>query len=101
MADNAPKVLLDDAGLFRLVQWSKVFGDETRLRLMVLLLDGERCVQDLAAALSITSSATSHQLRELRLAGMVQSRRSGKQIYYTCKNEWVRQQLILFFSIGA
>ncbi len=68
--------LCDVAELF------KIFGDSTRIRILFALREGEVCVCDLAAALSMTQSAVSHQLRILKGSKLVRSRREGKQIFY-------------------
>ena len=57
-------------------------GDPTRLSIVAGLDCGELCVGDLAAALGLSESAASHQLRVLRELGIVRSRRDGRQIYY-------------------
>lgn len=43
----------------------------------------ERCVGDLAALVGMSESAVSHQLRMLRAARLVRTRRAGRQIFYT------------------
>ncbi len=68
--------------LFDLADFFKVFGDCTRIRILCALLYGEMCVCDIAGALSMTQSAISHQLRILKQAGLVRSRRDGKTVFY-------------------
>lgn len=87
-----------DVNLAKLALYGKVFGDETRLRILSELLGGEKCVRDLANCMEMTSSAISHQLRELRLAGMVKAQREGKQIFYSVKDAQVRTQIVSFLS---
>ena len=41
----------------------KVFSDETRLKILDVLLDGDKCVCDIAESINATSSAVSHQLK--------------------------------------
>ena len=67
----------------------KVLGDPTRVRILDALSDGERCVGDIAAALEATESAVSHQLRLLRDARVVRSRRAGRMIYYALDDRHV------------
>lgn len=57
-------------------------GDPTRLSILAALAGGEMCVCDLAAYLSMSDSAVSHQLRRLRDAGLVRRRREGQVLYY-------------------
>lgn len=60
-------------------------------RLLVLIALGRSpvCVSDLAALCGRSQSAMSHQLRALRRAGLVQSRRRGKQIFYALRDHHV------------
>lgn len=66
----------------RLASFFKVFGDETRLRILWALDRHEMCVCDIAALLGMTKSAVSHQLRLLREEDLVRTRRDGKVIFY-------------------
>ena len=68
----------------------KVFGDSSRMRILFALDRRELCVCDLSAALGMTKSAVSHQLRFLRANHLVASRRSGKNIFYSLADEHVR-----------
>ena len=60
----------------------RALGDETRLRLLELLVAGERTVGDLIDATELGQSLVSHHLRALRQAGLVTTRRDGRWIYY-------------------
>jgi ArsR family transcriptional regulator len=60
----------------------RALGDETRLRLLEILIDGERTVGDLMDATELGQSLVSHHLRALRQAGLVTTRRDGRWIYY-------------------
>ena len=72
----------------------RVFGDKTRVSLLHALLEREKCVNELAAELSMTLSAVSHQLRILKGAHLVRARRDGKAIYYTPDDDHVRSILM-------
>jgi len=65
------------------------FADGTRVRIISALVSGEVCVGELAAALGMSVSAVSHQLRLLRSLHVVTSRRSGRHIYYTLADEHI------------
>ena len=71
-----PEHLEGAAEVFRLL------GDPGRLRIVQALAVEELCVCDLATFLGASSSAVSHQLRLLRQARLVKSRRDGKVVYY-------------------
>jgi ArsR family transcriptional regulator len=57
-------------------------SDPTRLRLLVLLREGEVCVCDLFGALSIPQPTASRHLAILRRAGLVSVRKQGLWSYY-------------------
>jgi len=80
----------DEESLYDLAELFKVFGDTTRIRILYVLFESEMCVCDIAEILSMTQSAISHQLRVLKQARLVRSRREGKQIYYFLADDHVR-----------
>ena len=71
------------------IELFKVFGDSTRIRILFALFEEEICVCDLAELLNMTQSAISHQLRILKNAKLVKSRRDGKQIMYSLADDHV------------
>lgn len=64
------------------LQRIKALADEKRLRIMLELADGERCVCDLTDALEAGQSLLSFHLRTLREAGLVTDRREGRWVHY-------------------
>jgi DNA-binding transcriptional ArsR family regulator len=78
-----------DASLRALADTFKVLGDTTRVRILDVLSRRELCVQDLAAALGLTQSAVSHQLRLLRTSRLVRTRRDGRQIFYALDDDHI------------
>ena len=81
--------LLDDLSAVRLAEIFGALSDPTRVRIVSLLLRAELCVCDLAAALGMSQSAISHQLRTLRDLRLVRWRREGRQIFYALDDEHV------------
>ena len=62
----------------------KALADETRLRILALLLTQEElCVCDLIAALKLPQSTVSRHLAYLRKNGLVIDRRCGNWMYYS------------------
>ena len=82
--------LPDEECLYDLAELFKVFGDTTCIRILYALFESELCVYDIAEILNMTQSAISHQLRVLKQARLVRSRREGKQSYYFLADEHVR-----------
>jgi len=93
--DRARKGALGGGEVERVSSILKTLGDPTRLRIVLALQHGEMCVCDLAAALRMSESATSHQLRRLRERALVKPRRDGQIIYYSLDDEHVSQLLEL------
>lgn len=73
-------------------------GDPERLRLLELLLDGAHCVSELTAETSDSMSLVSQRLKVLAGADIVARRRDGKHVYYSLRDEHVRQMVANLFS---
>lgn len=67
----------------RQIKMLKALGDETRLRILKLLLKRELCVCELEAALDLPQSKVSRHLTVLRSTGLVEDRRDGLWIFYS------------------
>ena len=81
---------LDEDELIEMAELFKMFGDSTRIKILSLLFEGEKCVQEITEASGSSQSAVSHQLRLLKQARLVRSRRSGKQMFYTLADDHVK-----------
>lgn len=82
-------MLLEDDAAAGLAEVFSLLGDRTRVRVLHALTLGELCVCDIAAALNISSSAISHQLRLLRTAKLVKARKEGKNVFYSLDDNHV------------
>lgn len=80
----------DERTIAELAEIFKVLSEPTRVRILQALSEEELCVCDIAAVVETTSSAISHQLRILRSARLVKSRKDGKMVYYSLDDEHVR-----------
>lgn len=78
------ELICDLADLF------KIFGDTTRMRILYALQEGEMSVGTISAALGMTQSAISHQLKVLKSNNLIANRREGKTIYYFLADDHVR-----------
>ena len=79
----------DEDTLYALSELFKVFGDSTRIRILYALYEAEVCVCDLAEVLHMSQSAVSHQLKNLKTARLIKSRREGKQVFYSLADDHV------------
>ncbi len=80
----------NEAILGDLAELFKVFGDETRVRILLELLEGEKNVGDIVQNVAVSQPTVSHQLRILKQAKLVKARRDGKSMYYSLDDDHVR-----------
>ncbi len=81
---------VNEAILGDLAELFKVFGDETRVRILLELLEGEKNVGDIVQNVAVSQPTVSHQLRILKQAKLVKARRDGKSMYYSLDDDHVR-----------
>ena len=86
---EAEEAFKDAAKIFSVAELFRLFGDPTRVGIMTVLYEKERCVCELSELLGMTVSATSHQLRLLKQSGLVSYRREGKHLYYSLADSHV------------
>lgn len=67
----------------KIAEFYKALGDETRLKIIQMLLGHEMCVCEIIDKLDMSQPAISHHLKILRQAGLVKDSREGKWIYYS------------------
>jgi DNA-binding transcriptional ArsR family regulator len=87
----SPPPSLSEAEL--LARFFRALGDPTRLRLLTLLLEGERPVTDLVEAVGAPQGRVSTHLGCLRWCGLVTARREGRQMMYAITDPRVRALL--------
>ena len=76
--------------LFGLSEFYKIFGDETRLRILDVLLNGPKCVNEISDILEISQSAVSHQLKHLRMSNLVRTEKIGKNVSYSISDDHIK-----------
>ncbi|NJM66618.1 MAG: helix-turn-helix transcriptional regulator [Acaryochloris sp. RU_4_1] len=81
--------LLDIHKAQRMAEFFGLLGDANRLRILSLLAEQELCVGDLAAAVAMSESAVSHQLRTLKSIRLVQYRKQGRHVFYRLQDHHV------------
>lgn len=87
---DCPRETPDDEVLAELADLFKIFADSTRIRILRVLFDSERCVHEIGEELCLGQSAVSHQLRVLKQSKLVKCRREGTTIYYSLADEHVK-----------
>ena len=87
-----------DDRLCELADLFKSFGDSTRMKILYALSVSDLCVCAIAELLGMEQSAISHQLKKLRQAKLVTSRREGKTVYYALDDDHVRDLVAVGFA---
>lgn len=88
--DYVPKgEILDD-----LVCFFSIFSDYTRLRIISALGISEMCVSDISLLLKLNQTTVSHQLRFLKNLNAVKTKRQGKVIFYSLRNQTINEVLL-------
>jgi len=84
------------------VEFCKALADETRQRILEMLLDGEMRVSDIVDAFTMSQPTISHHLSILKQFGLVTSRKEGKEVFYAINRDNVIEccgQLIAKFDV--
>ena len=84
-----PVERLNEEKAAELAEIFRIMGDQSRLRIILLCVDGPICVSDIAARLELPQSLVSHHLRLLRATRILRARRQGKQMYYSVADEHI------------
>jgi DNA-binding transcriptional ArsR family regulator len=102
-ADAAPKLRGADiaammANARQASEFLKALSHEARLVILCLLVEGEKSVGEIEATLRLRQPAVSQQLARLREEGLVDTRRDGKNVYYSLARADVRD---VFLALHA
>ena len=85
MASTESRNLERAASLFH------ALSDETRLKILELLMGGEQCVCDLTDRLKTGQSRLSFHLKTLKEAGLLTDRREGRWVYYALDPDSIKE----------
>lgn len=78
-----------DREIYQLAELFSNLADPTRLKLLMSLYESERCVCELAEIAEVSPSAVSHQMKQLKLSGLVFCTRRGKHVFYRLADDHV------------
>ena len=84
--------------LFDAAELFKIFGDQTRIKILFALSRSELCVNEIADVIEMSVSAISHQLRILKQSRIVRGRRDGKTIYYRLADDHIMKMMDMAFE---
>lgn len=68
----------------------KAFCDENRIKILELLLSGEKCACTLLETMNITQPTLSHHMKILTDSGIVIGRKDGKWIHYSLSDKGIK-----------
>ena len=83
----------DNANIF------KALGDENRLKILELLLEGEKCGSELLEKFSMGQSTLSHHLKLMCVSGIIKSRKVKTATYYSINPDGARNAVEILMSI--
>ncbi|MEM8810580.1 MAG: metalloregulator ArsR/SmtB family transcription factor [Cyanobacteria bacterium P01_G01_bin.38] len=89
MSDRSDAQVLTMEKAQRMAEFFSVLGDPNRWRILSALTIEEMRVRDLAAAVQMSESAVSHQLRILRTSRLVKYRKQGRNVLYSLKDHHI------------
>ncbi|AJS60786.1 ArsR/SmtB family transcription factor [Paenibacillus sp. IHBB 10380] len=82
---------INEEEILGMVDMFKALSDPTRMKIAYMLDQAqELCVCDVAAVLGSSMAATSHHLRTLKNLDITMSRKEGKNVYYSLKDDHIR-----------
>ena len=84
------------------VEFCKALADDTRQRILTMLLEEEKCVGDIVAEFDMSQPTISHHLSVLKQFNLVTSRKEGKQVFYAINQDNVTEccgQLVAKFEV--
>lgn len=77
------------AELLNAVGFLKVISDESRLKILCILKDGEKCVCEIWQYLGLPQNLTSHHLKVLKDFNLISSRKEGLKVFYSLNGDVV------------
>lgn len=73
------------------VEFCKALADDTRQRILVMLLEREMSVSEIVEAFKVSQPTISHHLIVLKQLGLVTSHKEGKQVFYAINRDNVME----------
>ncbi len=86
--------------LEKLCESLRTMAETSRLKILCLLKNGEKCVCEITGALNLPHNLALHHIKKMKAAGLIRSRNKGRFTYYKIdKNELDRQLRILLKTL--
>lgn len=81
--------------MYNITQIFKALSDETRLKILSLMKEGEICVCDIAGTLNMTQPNISFHLSMLKEAGLIKDRKDGRWVHYSLNDSDMFKRFLL------
>lgn len=88
----------NDNTLEKMEELLNVASDYTRLKILFCLLDGEKCVSSIQELIDASQSLVSHQLKVLKDAELVATRKDGTRVFYSLDDEHVKELISVVYE---
>ena len=95
LAVRAKKAMPKEEDVAQMCAAFKASGEPSRMKILLALMEGEMCVYHIAHAVDGLQSNVSHQLRLLKDAKIIRSRREGKNILYSIADEHIASIILM------
>lgn len=79
----------------KLAIFFKIFGDNTRINILKILISDSKSVMEIASLLNMTHSSISHQLQILRKNNLVKTKKIKTTVYYSLADDHIKKILKL------
>ncbi len=83
-------------GNINMIEIFKALGDETRIRILNILMRKELCVCEIETILNITQSNASRHLNKLKSAGIITSTKEAQWVHYQVSNDFNNESNLLY-----
>lgn len=91
LIQDISKKMINNDTIINMSEFFKIFGDNTRLKIINVLLNSKMCVGDIASILEMSHSSISHQLRILKQFKIVKFEKHGKLVYYELDDDHIEK----------
>ncbi len=95
LVGRARKNMPTESAIAQMCGAFKLIGEPSRMKILLALMEGEMCVYHIAEAVDGNQSNVSHQLRLLKDAQLIRSRREGKNIVYSIADEHIASIILM------
>ncbi len=85
--------MMKDEDLRKAGEMFKLLGNPTRLKILLAIKEGEKCVHEITEKINSEMSNISHHLRRMKDQNLVEVRREGRHKYYKIKDEHILKML--------